>query len=93
MLEPIRPRCYNRPETRKGYWIPVRSKKQKLTFRFVYHRMTIDCGAWKTMGGLDDVDPIRFKWNCSGCRWHPDVLGVPMLYHDFTTGGYSDKAR
>lgn len=72
------PRCFNRPAFLPGYWLPVRTKTGKATFRWVEHRMSTDCGSWKTVHGLDDPIPVRENWNCEGCRWQPVAQrGVP----------------
>lgn len=83
-----RPRCYNRPDRPVGYWVSVQSATGKPHFRYIYFRMSIDCGSHKTFGGLQEVDPIRFNWRCDGCRWHPSAS--PPAFYNHATGGYSE---
>lgn len=85
-----RPRCYNRSMIPVGYWVTVQTKDGKPRFRYIYFRMSIDCGAHKTFGGLQPVDPIKFNWNCSGCRWHPEALNNKPLFHNHATGGFCE---
>ena len=67
----MKPRCYNRPPY-MGHWAPNGYRKGKRVLRFIRHRMSNDCGAWKAGDGQPSI-PESEAWNCSGCRWKPEV--------------------
>ena len=64
---PMIPPCHNRPEF-KPQWVRAGYKRGKILLRLIPHTMSQECKSYDGPEG-SVPDPIRFKWNCEGCRW------------------------